>query len=302
MTIRLLIAGAFSLVMSAHAATVPNLGAVPGAIEHQEGKQIFDEQMRGTPPAREFGNLPSGLDEATFIRWLAPSEDPALLTLTGAKAWGNDGTYIGVACFARTPTDAGDARQYKDTDCSEDFSQRRAKNFYLGVFKWLGQTLQPVARTDTPLAVPVSWTNSNLTSPQAADDKEGLLPQSYKKLDLAAYRLAPDVTAFGVRAWFSEGYSGGGAFFDTLQLFMVKDGRIVNILSEPMYFYQDIAGEWNRDGTRQHDVNEGKNILRVLPSQTGGYHDLQIRSVDGKWQQVFVWSAGQGRYVAKTKR
>lgn len=301
MTIRLLIVSAFSLCIGAQAATVPNLGAVPGAIQHQEGKQIFDEQMRGTQPAREFGSLPSGLDQATFIRWLAPNENPSLLTLTGAKAWGKEGTYIGVACFARTPKDAGYARESKETDCSEDFGERRAKNFYLGVFKWQDQTLQPIARTDKPLDVPVSWANSNLTVPAVADDGEGALPKSYKKLDLAAYRIAPDVTAFGVRAWFSEGYAGGGAFFDALQLFMIKDGRIVNILSEPMYFYQDIAGQWNHDGTRQHDINEGKNILRVLGSQTDGYYDLQIKSVDGKWQQLFVWSADQGRYVARAK-
>ena len=301
MTIRLLIAGVFGLVLGAHAVTVPNLGAVPGAIEHQEGKQIFDEQMRGTPPAREFGSLPSGLDEATFIRWLAPDEDSAQLTLTGAKPWGPDGSYIGVACFARTAKDAGYAREYKDTDCSEDFDLRRAKNFYLGVFAWQDQHLRPIARTTKPLAVPVSWANSNLTGPATAEDGEAVLPQNYKKLDLAAYRIAPNVTAFGVRAQFNEGYSGGGAFFDALQLFMVKDGDIVNILSEPMYFYQDIAGEWNRDGTRQHDINEGKNILRVLSSQTDGYYDLQIKSVDDKWSRKFIWSAGQARYVAQQK-
>lgn len=290
------------LLTVVQAATVPNLGSVPGAIVHKEGKQIFDEQMRGLPPTKEFGGLPSGLNETEFINWLAPGEDPSLLTLTGAKVWGNDGTYIGVACFARNTKDAASAKKYKDTDCSEDFDLRRAKNFYLGVFTWRDQTFRPVARTEKPLNISVSWENSDLTGPISADDGEETFPQTYKKLDLAPYRIKSDIMAFGVRAQFSEGYSGGGAFFEALQLFMVKDGQVVNILSEPMYFYQDIAGEWNKDGTRNHDINEGKNILKVLGSQTDGYYDLQIKSIDSKWSRNFGWSMTKGKYVIKQNK
>ena len=42
----------------AFATTVQNLDAVPGVIQHTEGKQIFAEQMAGATPAKGFGELP----------------------------------------------------------------------------------------------------------------------------------------------------------------------------------------------------------------------------------------------------
>lgn len=283
---------------------VPNIDAIPDAIRYPEGQQIFDEQMVGVPANKKFGMLPNGLEQQIFLEWIAPNEDPQLLTLIGAKAWGKDNTYIGVACFARNSKDVSSSAQYQDTNCSEDFTLRRAKNFYLGVFKWQDNLFQPIAVSTGALDATVSWQHSNLIEPVAADnavgeDSEKVLPQSYTKLDLAPYHIAPNTMAFGIRADFNEMYSGGGAFFEALQLFMVKNDQIVNILSEPMYYYQNIAGEWHEDGTRDHDINEGKNILMVLTSQTDGYYDLRIKSLDSKWRQDFVWSTALERYVAK---
>lgn len=72
----------------AFATTVQNLDAVPGVIQHTEGKQIFAEQMAGATPAKGFGELPQGLSENQWIGWVAPNENPNNLILTGAKAWG----------------------------------------------------------------------------------------------------------------------------------------------------------------------------------------------------------------------
>lgn len=280
---------------------VPNLGAIEKNITYPEGKQIFDDQMKGLPQPKEFGVLPQGMNTQAFIKWIAPNENPAFLTLTGAKAWGTNNLYIGVACFAKNAQDAKYSAQYKDTDCSETYEDRTAKKLYLSVFKWENNQFTPIAKTAGPLDAKVTWNNSNLVGPQSADDNTPVLPQNYKKLDLAPYQLNADTTAFGVRAGFSEGYSGGGAFFEALQLFIIKDNKIINILSEPMYFYQDIAGDWNKDGTRQHDISEGKNILKVLKTQTDGFNDLQIKSLDSKWQQTFKWSSKDQRYKAAKK-
>lgn len=297
-----IILGLFTLTNTAivNAETVSNLEAVSTVIKHQEGKQFFDEQMNGIAANKKFGLLPQDLDEHIFTEWIAPNEHPDFLTLVGAKAWGKENMYIGVACFARNSKDASYSEQYKDTDCSEDFSLRRAKNLYLGLFQWKDKTFQPIAKTLEPLNINVSWQNSNLLAPNNIEDNEAdLLPQSYSQLDLAPYRIAPNITAFGVRANFNEMYAGGGAYFEALQLFMVKNGQIINILSEPMYYYQNIAGDWHEDGTRDHDITEGKNILMVLNSQTNGYYDLRIKSIDSKWRQDFIWSTELGRYVVK---
>ena len=79
----------------AFATTVQNLDAVPGAIQHTEGKKIFAEQMAGATPAKGFGELPQGLSENQLIGWVASNENPNNLILTGAKAWGKEGKYIG---------------------------------------------------------------------------------------------------------------------------------------------------------------------------------------------------------------
>lgn len=94
----------------AFATTVQNLDSVPSAIQHPEGKQIFAEQMAGAISAKGFGELPQGLSENAWIAWVAPNEDPDNLILTGAKAWGKDGKYIGVACFADNPATPGRQR------------------------------------------------------------------------------------------------------------------------------------------------------------------------------------------------
>lgn len=97
----------------AFATTVQNLDSVASAIQHPEGKQIFAEQMAGATPAKGFGELPQGLSEKQWIAWVAPNEDPDNLILTGAKSWGKDGKYIGIACFADNKADAEQAKKIR---------------------------------------------------------------------------------------------------------------------------------------------------------------------------------------------
>jgi hypothetical protein len=117
------------------------------------------------------------------------------------------------------------------------------------------------------------------------------------EFDFAQYKINNTQTAFGLRLGWGESYSGGNAYFESLALFMIDKDRIVNILSEPMYFYQNIAGGWNKDHTRQHALYEGENVIIVLPTQTNGYYDLQIKSLDSKWQRIFSWNNSQKRYL-----
>jgi hypothetical protein len=72
---------------------------------------------------------------------------------------------------------------------------------------------------------------------------------------------------------------------------------VKNIFAEPIYFWEDQAGDWNKDGTRQHYLCEGENILVVLPSQTDGYYDLQVKTLDNEWERIFSWDASLKRYL-----
>ncbi|HAT1565879.1 hypothetical protein M2J86_16030 [Citrobacter freundii] len=278
----------------AFATTVQNLDAVPGAIQHTEGKQIFAEQMAGATPAKGFGELPQGLSENQWIGWVAPNENPNNLILTGAKAWGKEGKYIGIACFADNQADAGQAKKYADNTCPENYNNGRANKLYLGVFSWQNQQLQPIARSEKPLNQISAW---NKAAEKESDDESVRPLAYYTKLDLAPYRIAPDTLAFGVRGGYSDAYSGGGAFYEVLELYTIKDSMIINVFSDLVYYYSDIAGDWNKDGTRQHDISESKYILKLRSAKTQGFYDLEVVNLQDKSSQIFHWSESLQQYV-----
>ncbi|HBS5678127.1 TPA: hypothetical protein OUJ99_002972 [Klebsiella aerogenes] len=277
----------------AFAITVNNLDAVPDAIHSSEGKLIYAEQMTGTAPENGFGTLPAGLEEKEWIQWVAPEESVDRLIITGAKPWGKDGTYIGIACFADTAEDAQKLKKYGSASCPEDDNSRRVNKLFLGVFRWQNQRLQPIARTEEALDKLSLWSKRVA---READD-ETLQPlQYYSKLDLAPYRIAPDTMAFGVRGGYSNAYSGGGAFYEVLELYIIKGDKIINIFAALVYQYADIAGEWNDDGTRKHDISESKSILKILPTTSDGFHDLQLVNVIDKHKTIFRWSTADRQY------
>lgn len=278
----------------AFATTVQNLDAVPGAIQHTEGKQIFAEQMAGATPAKGFGELPQGLSENQWIGWVAPNENPNNLILTGAKAWGKEGKYIGIACFADNQADAGQAKKYADNTCPENYNNGRANKLYLGVFSWQNQQLQPIARSEKPLNQISAW---NKAAEKESDDESVRPLAYYTKLDLAPYRIAPDTLAFGVRGGYSDAYSGGGAFYEVLELYTIKDSKIINVFSDLVYYYSDIAGDWNKDGTRQHDISKSKYILKLRSAKTQGFYDLEVVNLQDKSSQIFHWSESLQQYV-----
>ena len=278
----------------AFATTVQNLDAVPGVIQHTEGKQIFAEQMAGATPAKGFGELPQGLSENQWIGWVAPNENPNNLILTGAKAWGKEGKYIGIACFSDNQADAGQAKKYADNTCPENYNNGRANKLYLGVFSWQNQQLQPVARSEKPLNQISAW---NKAAEKESDDESVRPLAYYTKLDLAPYRIAPDTLAFGVRGGYSDAYSGGGAFYEVLELYTIKDSKIINVFSDLVYYYSDIAGDWNKDGTRQHDISESKYILKLRSAKTQGFYDLEVVDLQDKSSQIFHWSESLQQYV-----
>ncbi|QLV90852.1 hypothetical protein HV270_01445 [Citrobacter freundii] len=278
----------------AFATTVQNLDAVPGVIQHTEGKQIFAEQMAGATPAKGFGELPQGLSENQWIGWVAPNENPNNLILTGAKAWGKEGKYIGIACFADNQADAGQAKKYADNTYPENYNNGRANKLYLGVFSWQNQQLQPIARSEKPLNQISAW---NKAAEKESDDESVRPLAYYTKLDLAPYRIAPDTLAFGVRGGYSDAYSGGGAFYEVLELYTIKDSKIINVFSDLVYYYSDIAGDWNKDGTRQHDISESKYILKLRSAKTQGFYDLEVVNLQDKSSQIFHWSESLQQYV-----
>lgn len=100
-----------------------------------------------------------------------------------------------------------------------------------------------------------------------------------------------------MRGGYSDAYSGGGAFYEVLELYAIKDNRIINVYSDLVYQYTDIAGEWNKDGTRQHDISESKYILKMRSAKTHEFYDLERVNLQDKSSQIFRWSESLQRYA-----
>ena len=67
-------------------------------------------------------------------------------------------------------------------------------------------------------------------------------------------------------------------------------------MSEPIYYAQNLAGDWHKDGTRDHTLSECENIVTFLPKETNGHFDLRLKARGEKSSQVFVWDGKDKRY------
>ena len=114
--------------------------------------------------------------------------------------------------------------------------------------------------------------------------------------DLAPYRIAPDTFAFGLRSDQYEGYAGGGANFETLHLFVVDGTTLRRVLAQSIYASSMTAGEWHKDGTRDHQFTESKLALSIAPSMTAGHNDLRVKELGTKHQAILHWNAATGVY------
>jgi hypothetical protein len=113
----------------------------------------------------------------------------------------------------------------------------------------------------------------------------------FDRFDLAAYQLTETETAFGLRTIKNVMYAGGGGADEYLELFRTKDGAVVPILSTLMVSTALEAGEWRKDGTREHhDVGNGKGaFIRVLKVKTNGFFDFEKYISSGK-HAIFHWN------------
>ncbi|WP_412524183.1 hypothetical protein [Burkholderia sp. S-53] len=295
--------------LTAHAAgTAHSLDQVPGKFSSPDARAAYAREMSGVPEQDGFGvHLPSGFTKAALAAQLAPGQPLARVVLVGAKPWPQrPGAFVAIVCVAPTdglahevlkfgaPTDCEGFEHHTDADDQKEL-------VWLGVFE-LDQDGVPrlVARTEQPLEQGIDWSQTNIEVPDDLEQAQradfAIRPERWLRFDLAPYALRAGDAAFGVRAGWSSGYSGGGASFEALYLFRI-DGKTLRIVfAQPMMFYRDIAGDWHRDGTRDHDITEGSNTLTVLPTSKDGFHDLQLRQRGGKWRQTFRWSAADGEY------
>lgn len=283
----------------ARATTVHDLSAVPGALKQPEGKRIFAAQIEGKTAATPLGaSLPAGLGRDAIVRLVAPQANAALIILVGAKPWPHLANgYVAIVCVAQ---DAVDKKDNAGT-CSG----RPAVD--LGLLTMApGGAAKLVARTPPGFVLTSDWTAEGTpllypsVSPVDAGNDNNFPPgrgdYEVAAFDLAPYRTAPGVFAFGLRSDQEEGYSGGGASFETLHLFVADGTNLRRVLAQPIYASSMIAGDWHKDGTRDHQVTESKLVVSIAPSMTAGHYDLRVRELGAKHAALLHWNAAAGVY------
>jgi hypothetical protein len=293
----------------------PSFDRVPELIQNKAGLEQYRQAMSGTPRPDGLGtSLPPGFTAHAVARALAPGEKSSLATLVGVKLWPHrSNTYIALACFAGSQKEFdSDNRYVKGPSCRKYYDPSKDdegmyvdKSVYLGVFEYQAGDQKPrlVANYGKRLDVKTSWKSSKLAGPQGkfgtpGSDESALMPEDYLKFDLAAYKITGSDTAIGLRVGWNDSYAGGTGFFEALHLFKIDGDKLINILSEPVYFYQDLAAAWKKDGTRNHQLHEGENLVAVLPGKTDDHFDIQLRTRNSKWKRVFKWDKTAIRYLA----
>lgn len=281
--------------------TVHSLNAVPGAIKTPEGKRAFADQIEGKTDTTPLGTvLPAGLSRETIIKLVAPQADASLVTLVGAKPWAHlTNGYVAIVCVAPN------AEAKKEDAGSLHCDDRPEVD--LGVLTMApGGAATLVARTPPGFLLTSDWAaeGTPLLYPSVApvdpgNDNEfppGRGDAEVSAFDLAPYRLAPDVFAFGLRSDQYEGYAGGGANFETLHLFVAEGATLRRVLAQPIYASSMIAGEWHKNGTRDHQFTEAKLVLAIASSLTAGHYDLRVRELGTKREVMLHWNAAAGVY------
>ena len=116
-------------------------------------------------------------------------------------------------------------------------------------------------------------------------------------LDLAAYRLAPNTLAFGVRTWVNWMMPGGGATNSYLWLFTLDGANLRRVWSTLLHSWKMYNRSMDEDGVPDKGV-EGDTIAAVIAVQksaTRGFFDL--RKSANKRSAVYRWDGT--RYVRK---
>ena len=123
------------------------------------------------------------------------------------------------------------------------------------------------------------------------------------KFDSITFDLGILGKAFGIRISKTGCGAGGSVCADGfLQLFRIDHDRLVQIFVSQMSYYGSFGGEWNKDGTRQHEVVEEIATLKIEKDMKHPKSPPRlIKKLKGKniKIQTFTWDAESKGYKTK---
>uniref|UniRef100_UPI0035C9C952 hypothetical protein n=1 Tax=uncultured Sphingomonas sp. TaxID=158754 RepID=UPI0035C9C952 len=294
----------FGAAQARAAHTPPSRQEIPQIPQIPEAREVFAEQMSGKPSPDDLGSmLPPEIPAVTIASLIVPADDRGPVGMVGLKPWAaRPGWFVALAC-----TGGNGPSKARVDGCSGGGSSTPL-HAYVALLEKDGSGRLKLATRPVTIETNVDWSRSMLpNSPEAAEtpapeDRSALLPSAYDRLDLAPYRIAPGETAFGVRASWSDGYAGGFGWHSAMLLYAPVDGQLRQVLAVPTIALTFTAGEWHRDGTRDHEIEEGANVIIVTQHLNAGYADLVVRSRTTADERLFRWDAVGKRYAEAAER
>jgi len=238
------------------------------------------------------GKLPDGLSVRDFTAWLAPKHEDGFLKIIQVGQWRKN-SYVILVCGVNDKNATDTAASY-DEQCTNEFY-----NVYIGVITANGQNYTFYFRTDIPVSVREYTKGFDVIERDVTPDF---------RLDLAPYRMNENTMAVGLRSSVSIGYAGGGIGREELYLFASYGTQLLKVLTINALDYNMIAGDWNPDGSRNHDGFYNKSTLHVLKTKTNGFYDYLVKTTQDEFdgnQRVtntyYVWSEEKRQYIPKSQ-
>jgi hypothetical protein len=103
--------------------------------------------------------------------------------------------------------------------------------------------------------------------------------ETLASFDFVPYNLGFLGRAFGLRTNVG-GCGAGGSLCSNqyLKLFVIQDGELTEVFNEAISYFGDIAGDWHKNGTRDHSIEEINGFIKVVNSDSSNLPDLLLEA------------------------
>lgn len=197
--------------------------------------QVFWERGMTTPSSSQ--SMPDGADKTQILNAMGIPKPDHMFTIVQRRKLSFENRFIALLLF--NTTESGSCENEKDDRCY----------FRIGLFNSTPKGLQLIAKTQADFYPKHAFPDDD--GPEVGSDAMG------------TYGFAPnlfpfmnDVNTFSILSESIVGYSGGFATYVSAHLFEIKGDKIHPAASGPSYVLRNIAGNWNKDQTREHDLEE----------------------------------------------
>ncbi|EHD14429.1 hypothetical protein CIN_03610 [Commensalibacter intestini A911] len=220
------------------------------------------------------------------------------------KAWpGQKDRYIVVACSTKATPDSNNDQA---NSCS--YTENPRNKIIVAVLDYDGSGLPTLAAKpdiEKMMTSDIMGRVENIKGDTFAksafylkNDQDQVVVGDLQRLDFAHYQLNSQILAFGIRLGVNTGYSGGYVSDQVMTLFAIIEGKVCPVLKVNTYHFENIAGEWHEDGTRDHDISEKEYVLSILPHQTNGFSDIKRtqKGARNKKGKIYRWDSQKLSY------